>query len=58
MCRFSPQGQSPCKTALVSKNEVARILDEPMLTGFDDRQILNLTWALQSHTSKSLWKRI
>ncbi|MGC1930588.1 MAG: hypothetical protein WA667_16590 [Candidatus Nitrosopolaris sp.] len=36
---------------LASKNQVARSLGELILMGFDDQQILNLAWALQSNTS-------
>jgi hypothetical protein len=53
----SEDNRSPCKIALAPKNGVSKILDDPMLTGFDDQQILNLIWALQSHISKGLWKR-
>ena len=34
---------------LASKNKVARALGELILFGFDDQQILNLAWALQSN---------
>jgi hypothetical protein len=37
--------------ALASRNKVSKILGELMLIGFDDQQILNLAWALQSNTS-------
>jgi hypothetical protein len=37
--------------ALAYKNQVAKALSELMLIGFNDQQILNLAWALQSNTS-------
>jgi hypothetical protein len=40
---------SAVQKVLVSKNKVARALDELILFGFDDQQILNLAWALQSN---------
>jgi hypothetical protein len=42
---------SAVQNILVSKNKVARALGELILFGFDDQQILNLAWALQSNTS-------
>ena len=40
---------SAVQKVLVSKNKVARALGELILFGFDDQQILNLAWALQSN---------
>ena len=42
---------SAVQKVLASKNKVARALGELILFGFDDQQILNLAWALQSNTS-------
>jgi hypothetical protein len=42
---------SALQNVLASKNNVARALGELILIGFDDQQILNLAWALQSNTS-------
>jgi hypothetical protein len=42
---------SAVQKVLASKNKVARSLGELILFGFDDQQILNLAWALQSNTS-------
>lgn len=41
---------SVLRTALASKNKVARVLGELIMFGFDDQQILNFAWALQSST--------
>ena len=40
---------SAVQKVLASKNKVARALGELILFGFDDQQILNLAWALQSN---------
>jgi hypothetical protein len=42
---------SVLQKALASKNKMARALGELILIGFDDQQIINLAWALQSNTS-------
>jgi len=42
---------STLQTVLASKKKIARALGELILFGFDDQQILNLAWALQSNTS-------
>ena len=42
---------SAVQKVLASKNKVARALGELILFGFDDQQILNLAWALQSNTN-------
>jgi hypothetical protein len=42
---------STVQNVLASKNKVARPLGESILVGFEDQQILNLAWALQSNTS-------
>nr|MDQ6866558.1 hypothetical protein [Thermoproteota archaeon] len=42
---------SAVQNVLASKNKVARALGELILFGFDEQQIVNLAWALQSNSS-------